>query len=487
MSQGFRIILGPFLFIFFYYFVGPFDGMNQESHAIFCSVLWIASWWITEAIPIPVTSLLPLVLFPITGGLDLSSTASAYGNKIIFFYMAGFFLAIAMEKWNLHRRLALNIIYFVGSDKKSMILGFMIATAFLSMWLSNTSTSIMMLPIGIAVISQVSLRNNLLKSNFGKVLMLGIAYSASIGGFATLNGTPPNLILISNIEQYFNQTIDFTQWLIMAFPLSCMLLFICWFYLTNYTFDLSSVNNISKNDIYNKVKELGKIKYEEKIVLIIFIVFIFGLLSKSMLSTFIPNIDDTIIAISISIFLFLINSSDKEQKIINWKDSSKLPWGIILLFGGGLSLAAAMQSSGLTLWIGDQLQNINSISLIFIVLVIVFAVNFLSEITSNLATVSMLLPILATISLSFDVHPYVIMVSATIAASCAFMLPVATPPNAIVFGAGYLKMSDMVKTGIVMNFISIIVVSIYVYYLMPILWGIDINVFPEEFNFLSSK
>ena len=185
--------------------------MNKESHAIFCSVLWIASWWITEAIPIPVTSLLPLVLFPITGGLDLSSTASAYGNKIIFFYMAGFFLAIAMEKWNLHRRIALNIIYFVGSDKKSMILGFMIATAFLSMWLSNTSTSIMMLPIGIAVISQVSLRNNLLKSNFGKVLMLGIAYSASIGGFSTLYGTPPNLILISNIEQYFNQTIDFTS------------------------------------------------------------------------------------------------------------------------------------------------------------------------------------------------------------------------------------------------------------------------------------
>ena len=487
MSQGFSIILGPFLFIFFYFFIGPFEGMNDASHAIFCSVLWIASWWITEAIPIPVTSLLPLVLFPTFGGLDLTSTASAYGNKIIFFYMAGFFLAIAIEKWNLHKRIALNIIYYVGLDKKSMILGFMIATAFLSMWLSNTSTSIMMLPIGIAVVSQVSLQNNLLKSNFGKVLMLGIAYSASIGGFATLYGTPPNLILISNIEQYFNQTIDFTSWLIMAFPLSCMLLFICWFYLTNFTFDLTSKNNISKNDIYNKVKELGKIKYEEKIVLIIFILFIIGLLLKNKISTFIPNIDDTIIAISMSIFLFVFSSSDKKKKIINWKDCSKIPWGIILLFGGGLSLAAAMQSSGLTLWIGDQLQNINSIQLIFIVLIIVFSVNFLTEITSNLATISMLLPILATISLSFDIHPYVIMVSATIAASCAFMLPVATPPNAVVFGSGFLKMSDMVKTGIVMNFISIIVVSIYVYYLLPILWDIDINTFPVEFNFLSLK
>jgi solute carrier family 13 (sodium-dependent dicarboxylate transporter), member 2/3/5 len=485
MSQGFRIILGPFLFIFFYFFIGPLDGMNDASHAIFCSVLWIASWWITEAIPIPVTSLLPLVLFPTFGGLDLTSTASAYGNKIIFFYMAGFFLAIAMEKWNLHKRIALNIIYYVGLDKKSMILGFMIATAFLSMWLSNTSTSIMMLPIGIGVVSQVSLQNNLLKSNFGKVLMLGIAYSASIGGFATLYGTPPNLILTSNIEQYFNQSIDFTSWLIMALPLSCMLLIICWFYLTNFTFDLTSVNNISKNNIYNKVKELGKIKYEEKIVLIIFILFIIGLLLKSRISEIIPSIDDTIIAIFISMFLFLFSSSDKKQKIINWEDCYKLPWGIILLFGGGLSLAAAMQTSGLTLWIGDQLQYINSIELIFIVLIIVFSVNFLTEITSNLATVSMLLPILASISLSFDIHPYIIMVSATIAASCAFMLPVATPPNTVVFGSGYLKMSDMIKTGIVMNFISIIIVSIYVYYLLPILWGIDINTFPPEFNFLS--
>lgn len=482
MSRRFNIILGPSLFFIFYFLIHPFDGMNSQSHAIFCSVLWIATWWITEAIPIPVTSLLPLVLFPLTGGLDLKLTASSYGDKIIYFYMAGFFLAIAMEKWNLHKRIALNIINVVGYNKKSMVLGFMIATAFLSMWLSNTSTSIMMLPVGIAIVSQVSLKNNILNSNFGKVLMLGIAYSASIGGFATIYGTPPNLILLSNIEEYFNLSIDFSSWFIMAFPLSCMLLFICWYYLVNFSFDLSSLSNVSKETISSKIKELGKIKYEEKAVLLIFIVFILGLLSKQFISEFIPQIDDTIIAISIAIFLFLIKSSDGENNLIEWSDGVKLPWGIILLFGGGLSIATAMKSSGLALWIGELAYNIDSLDLILIVLIIVMIVNFLTEITSNLATVSMLLPILASISISLGIHPYIIMVSATIAASCAFMLPVATPPNAVVFGSGYLKMSDMVKTGLVMNVISIVIVSLYVYFMLPMLWNIDISVFLADFN-----
>ena len=477
MSRRFNIILGPSLFFIFYFLIHPFAGMNSESHAIFCSVLWIATWWITEAIPIPVTSLLPLVLFPLTGGLDLKLTASSYGDKIIYFYMAGFFLAIAMEKWNLHKRIALNIINVVGYNKKSMVLGFMIATAFLSMWLSNTATSIMMLPIGIAIVSQVSIKNTILNSNFGKVLMLGIAYSASIGGFATIYGTPPNLILLSNIEEYFNLSIDFSSWFIMAFPLSCILLFICWYYLVNFSFDLSSLSNVSKETISSKIKELGKIKYEEKIVLLIFIVFILGLLSKQFISEFVPQIDDTIIAISIAIFLFLIKSSDGENNLIEWSDGVKLPWGIILLFGGGLSIATAMKSSGLALWIGELAYNIDSLDLILIVLIIVMIVNFLTEITSNLATVSMLLPILASISISLGIHPYIIMVSATIAASCAFMLPVATPPNAVVFGSGYLKMTDMVKTGLVMNVISIVIVSLYVYFMLPIFWDIDISVF----------
>ena len=482
MLKYFNLLLGPTLFSIFFFIVGPFEGMTLQSHGIFCSVLWIASWWITEAIPIPVTSLLPLVLFPLTGGYDLGLTASAYGNDIIYFYLAGFFIAIAMEKWNLHQRIALTIISIVGTNKKNMILGFMLATAFLSAFLSNTSTSIMMLPIGIAIISQVSKSKKYNHSNFGKVLMLGIAYSASIGGFSTLYGTPPNLILKSNIQQFFNYTIDFDQWFLLALPLSITLLFICWIYLVNFSFSLSSRSSISKKQIINKLKELGKIKYEEIIVLIIFSLFVITLLLKRKIQIYIISIDDTIIAIFYAILLFIFNSKDGNKKIISWKDSAKLPWGIVLLFGGGLSLAAAMQGSGLTLWIGEKLYGLNTFSLIMIVLSIVFVVNFLTEITSNLATVSMILPILATLSITLGLHPFIIMISATIAASCAFMLPVATPPNAVVFGSGYLRIKDMIKTGLFMNLISILLVSLYVYYILPQILGIDITVFPESFK-----
>ena len=482
MLKYFNLLLGPTLFFIFFFIVGPFEGMTYESHGIFCSVLWIASWWITEAIPIPVTSLLPLVLFPVTGGYDLGLTASAYGNDIIYFYLAGFFIAIAMEKWNLHQRIALTIISIVGTNKKNMILGFMLATAFLSAFLSNTSTSIMMLPIGIAIISQVSKSKKYNHSNFGKVLMLGIAYSASIGGFSTLYGTPPNLILKSNIQQFFNYTIDFDQWFLLALPLSITLLFICWVYLVNFSFSLSSESSISKNQIINKLNELGKIKYEEVIVLIIFSLFVITLLLKRKIQIYIISIDDTIIAIFYAILLFIFNSKDGNKKIISWKDSTKLPWGIVLLFGGGLSLAAAMQGSGLTLWIGEKLYGLNTFSVIIIVLSIVFVVNFLTEITSNLATVSMILPILATLSITLGLHPFVIMISATIAASCAFMLPVATPPNAVVFGSGYLRIKDMIKTGLFMNLISILLVTLYVYYILPEILDIDITVFPESFK-----
>ena len=482
MLKYFNLLLGPALFSIFFFIVGPLEGMTSESHGIFCSVLWIASWWITEAIPIPVTSLLPLVLFPVTGGYDLGLTASAYGNDIIYFYLAGFFIAIAMEKWNLHQRIALTIISIVGTNKKNMILGFMLATAFLSAFLSNTSTSIMMLPIGIAIISQVSKSKKYNHSNFGKVLMLGIAYSASIGGFSTLYGTPPNLILKSNIQQFFNYTIDFDQWFLLALPLSITLLFICWVYLVNFSFSLSSESSISKNQIINKLNELGKIKYEEVIVLIIFSLFVITLLLKRKIQIYIISIDDTIIAIFYAILLFIFNSKDGNKKIISWKDSAKLPWGIVLLFGGGLSLAAAMQGSGLTLWIGEKLYGLNTFNIIMIVLSIVFVVNFLTEITSNLATVSMILPILATLSITLGLHPFVIMISATIAASCAFMLPVATPPNAVVFGSGYLRIKDMIKTGFFMNLISILLVTLYVYYILPEILGIDITVFPESFK-----
>ena len=358
----------------------------------------------------------------------------------------------------------------------------MLATAILSMFLSNTSTSIMMLPIGIAIASQVSLRKNLSNSNFGKVLMLGIAYSASIGGFATLFGTPPNLILQSNVEQFFNYKIDWDEWFAMAFPLSISLLLICWIYLTNFSYDLSSSSKIDNNIIKEKLKKLGDIKYEEVVVLSIFFLFIFSLIFKKGIENYLNFIDDTIIAIFYAILLFVFKSKDKKQKIITWEDSVKLPWGIILLFGGGLSVAAAMQESGLALWFGEKAYLLNDLSVIFIILLIVLAVNFLTEITSNLATVSMILPILATVSISLGINPLIIMISATIAASCAFMLPVATPPNAVVFGSGYLKIKDMIRTGLLMNLISIIIVSLYICFVLPEIWDLESIVLIESLN-----
>ena len=340
----------------------------------------------------------------------------------------------------------------------------------------------MMLPIGIAIASQVSLRKNLSNSNFGKVLMLGIAYSASIGGFATLFGTPPNLILQSNVEQFFNYKIDWDEWFAMAFPLSISLLLICWIYLTNFSYDISSSSKINNNIIKEKLKKLGEIKYEEVIVLSIFFLFIISLIFKKGIEKYLIFIDDTIIAIFYAILLFIFKSKDKKQKIITWEDSVKLPWGIILLFGGGLSVAAAMQESGLALWFGEKAYLLNDLSVIFIILLIVLAVNFLTEITSNLATVSMILPILATVSISLGINPLIIMISATIAASCAFMLPVATPPNAVVFGSGYLKIKDMIRTGLLMNFISIIIVSLYIYFVLPEIWDLESIVLIESLN-----
>ena len=268
----------------------------------------------------------------------------------------------------------------------------------------------------------------------------------------------------------------------MAFPLSISLLLICWIYLTNFSYDISSSSKINTNIIKEKLKKLGDIKYEEVIVLSIFFLFIFSLIFKKGIEKYLNFIDDTIIAIFYAILLFIFKSKDKKQKIITWEDSVKLPWGIILLFGGGLSVAAAMQESGLALWFGEKAYLLNDLSVIFIVLLIVLAVNFLTEITSNLATVSMILPILATVSISLGINPLIIMISATIAASCAFMLPVATPPNAVVFGSGYLKIKDMIRTGLLMNFISIIIVSLYIYFILPEIWDLESIVLIESLN-----
>ena len=478
--KNFGLILGPALFLIILLWFHP-EELSKEANAILASTIWIAVWWITEAVPIAITSLLPVVLFPLTGGMELAETTASFGHRYIFLYIGGFILAIAIERWNLHKRIALNIIQLIGTNVKNVILGFMVATAFLSMWISNTATSVMMLPIGMSIISQLMDNPKTVENenqNFGKALMLAIAYSASIGGMATLIGTPPNLVLATIVQETYGIEITFSKWFMFGLPISLILLAICWKYLTEIAFTFKQKKFPGgRNEINKQLKSLGKLSYEEKMVLLIFVGTAFAWITRSfLLQKLIPNLDDTIIAVIAGILLFILPASkSKNRKLINWEEAVKLPWGILLLMGGGLALAQGFKTSGLAEWIGGQLTLLEGASIFILLLFLIALVNFLTEITSNLATTAMILPILAPLSLVLDINPFILMVGATVAASCAFMLPVATPPNAVVFGSGYLRIPDMAKTGVWMNLFSIIFLTIMVYFLLPILWGFNPN------------
>lgn len=486
------LLLGPLLFLVMEMMGNP-ASMNIEAWHVLATTGWVAIWWVSEAVPIAVTALLPIVLFPLTGAVDLSMTTQSFGHKYIFLYIGGFMLAIAIERWNLHRRIALNIIHIIGSNISSIILGFMLATAFLSMWISNTATSVMMLPIGTAIVkvfNRKSTEDDLNEENtFGKALMLAIAYSASIGGFATIIGTPPNLVLAGILEEIYNYKLGFFKWMTFGLPLSVVLLFICWRYLTKYAFSFKNAQFPGgRSEISRMLVDLGKMRYEEKAVLIVFGLTAMSWMFRSLIQKAVPGIDDTIIAMIAGISLFIIPTKERDRSLISWKEAVNLPWGIILLFGGGMALAKGFTHTGLAQWIATQMTTFDGLSMILLILVLVASVNFLTEITSNLATTAMLLPVLAPMALSFDIHPFMILISVTIAASCAFMLPVATPPNAVVFGSGYLHIPDMTKAGFLMNVISIIIITIATYLVLPGIWGIDPTHFPDEFReFIKSK
>ena len=319
---------------------------------------------------------------------------------------------------------------------------------------------------------------------FGKALMLAIAYSATIGGMSTLIGTPPNLVLAGVVEETFGYEITFAQWFKFGFPISVVLLFLCWKYLTSISFKLKQKSfTDGRADITKQLKALGPISYEERLVAGVFTLTALAWISRSFfLNSIMPAIDDTIIGLISALILFLLPTKNKDRRLLNWKEAVKLPWGILLLFGGGMALASGFKESGLALWIGSQMTLLDGISLLLLVFVLITSVNFLTEITSNLATTAMLLPILYPMAEVINVHPFVLMVAATVAASCAFMLPVATPPNAVVFGSGYLRIPDMMKTGIWMNILSIILLTLFVYFLLPFLWGFD----PLVFEFIAS-
>lgn len=482
------IIAGPLSFLVII-LIPPGRDLSPEAQNVLAITSWIAIWWVTEAIPIPVTSLLPIVLFPLTGVLDIGPTAASYGHKMIFLYMGGFIIALAIEKWNLHKRIALQTIYLIGKNPDRIIFGFMLATYLLSMWISNTASTMMMLPIAVAVARQFGdqmsdsdlVGEKKLSASFGLPLMLGIAYAASIGGITTLIGTPTNAMLSAIVKDLFDQEIDFAKWMTLSLPISIVLLMICWTYLVKVVFPVR-VNEGSGG--YEQIKKelhaLGPVSSDEKKVIVVFLITAVSWITRSfLLKKFIPAIDDTIIALVGVLLLFLIPSSKKGEQLMDWPTARKLPWGILILFGGGLAIAAGFQSSGLAAWLGGSLKGLDTVSFIVLLFAVSAMVNYLTEITSNVATATILLPILASIAIAMEVHPYALMIAATLSASCAFMLPVATPPNAVVFSTGYIRIGQMVRAGFFLNIISVIVIVLALWFLLPLVWDIDPNVLPD--------
>ncbi len=455
----------------------------------------MAIWWITEAIPIPATALLPVALFPLLGIMKGKTVAASYFNHIIFLFIGGFIMALAMQKWNLHRRIALRIILIIGSSPRRILLGFMLATAFLSMWISNTATTMMMVPIALAVIIKLRESSGKKMSRFSAGLLIGIAYAASIGGIATLIGTPPNLSFTRIFSIYFPNApeITFANWFMFGLPCSIIFLFISWIIMTSFFMPKQQINTINIDIFKEEYRHLGRIRYEEKVVLLLFVSLAFLWLFRSDInvgrliipgwSTILPvpaYVDDGTVAIVMALLLFMIPAKSKGSgRLMDWDTAVKLHWGIVLLFGGGFALASGFKESGLSVWVAEQLTGLADVTPVVLVASVCTMLTFLTELTSNTATTEMILPLLGSLAVAIKVNPLLLMIPATLSASCAFMLPVATPPNAIVFGSGEVKMGDMIRVGFVMNLVGIVLITIFIYVLGITVFNIDLGQLPD--------
>ncbi|NOR87083.1 MAG: DASS family sodium-coupled anion symporter, partial [Bacteroidales bacterium] len=475
-TSNIGLALGPILSIGILFL--NLDPSNPSVTYTLAVAILMAVWWITEAVPIAITSLLPVALFPLLGIMNGKAVSSTYFNHVIFLFIGGFMVALAMEKWNLHKRIALKLLMWVGTKPSNILFGFMIATAFLSMWMSNTATTMMMIPIVLSVISGLKIDQSK-NSKFQIGLLLGIAYSASIGGIATLVGTPPNLSFTRIFSIIFPMApeINFVSWFIFALPLTIILFALIFFWLLYLYHPGKNWENPSKEIFRNQYKSLGKASFEEKVIFIVFVsmallwithngIKIGNIDIKGWSSLFpYPNyINDGTIAIFMALILFIVpTKSKKSSRILDSHIISKLPWGIVLLFGGGFALASGFTESGLSTWFGEQLKWVSSYSPLLVVVVISTLMSFLTELTSNTATTEMLLPVLSGLAVSIKVNPLLFMLPATLAASLAFMLPVATPPNAIIFGTNKLHIKDMIKTGFLINIVAVIILSLWVY------------------------
>lgn len=467
---GFWLGIASFLLVL--YLPNP-EGLSSDGRITAAVFLLMGIWWAFEAIPLQVTALMPLVLFPLLNIQDIGVISREYMNKVQFLFAGGFIIAIAIQKWGLHKRVALNILKYSGLNSRGIIASFMIASAVLSMWVMNTSTAIMLLPVGISVIKVISdTVNNVTKNekyNFQLCLLLGIAYAASVGGIATPIGTSPNGVLIQFASNNYNYDIGFANWISIGLPITIGLAPLIWFLLTYVIFPVNfSANQESKDKLDSMLKELGSMSNEEKKVIIVFISTAFFWIFRQLLDDLpgLSLLDDSVIAITGAISLFFINEKKSKNKLLLWDDvQNGFPWGLIFLFGGGMALAYVVNDSGLALWLASLIPSETYFWIILITVIVM--VIFLTELTSNLTTTITFLPVVASVGLNMGINPLLLILPLTISASCAFMLPVATPPNSIVYASNLIPIQKMVRAGIFINVSSIIYIFFISYFLIP--------------------
>ena len=471
-KRGFWI--GVFLFFTIFFLPSP-SGLTESAWLVSAVAVLMVTWWATEAIPIPVTSLLPLALFPILGVTSIETAALPYANKNIYLFLGGFLIALSIERSGLHKRLALIMIKRLGSDGPKLIGGFMLVSALISMWVMNTSTTLMLLPIGLAICSVVAKTvpnmSEKDKGNFDKALLLSIAYAATIGGMSTLVGTAPNIVFSSFMQEVYNLEISMVDWMKLGVPVAIFMLALAWFILTKVVYPVNfAASDETKRTLSKMLYDMGPMSKDEFRVGIVFSIAAGLWMFRSLIDNYVIGLTDAGIAIIVAIALFIIPSSGRKGELLAWEQSSKLPWGLLLLFGGGLSLGVQINDTGLGLWIGQSLVSLKTVPLMILVMAVAALIIFLTEVTSNVATTSTFLPVFGAVAVAVGVTPEVLTVPVVLAASCAFMLPVATPPNAIVYGANKFKIIDMMRAGFLINIAGIFVVTIFAYYFAKVIF-----------------
>ena len=445
-------------------------SMSEPAWLTLGMMLLMAVWWATEALPIPATALVPIVLIPALGLGNVGQATAPYANPVIFLFLGGFMLGMSMQRWNLHKRIALWVLLAVGNHPRRQIAGMMIATAFLGMWVSNTATAIMMMPIGLSIISMMKSDNEKELNRFATALMLSIAYAASVGGISTLIGTPPNALLAGYLAETFDIQVGFAQWMAIGMPISIVMQIFIWCWLTRGGFKLGEDSD-SSSVLRQQLAELGPLSTGEKRTALIGILMAAAWILQPVLKDWAPWLSDALIAIAGSLLMFLTPVNMKKREfVMDWHSTRDMPWGILLLFGGGLSLAGVITSSGLSEWIAGSFSGIGVLPTLLLIGVVVASINFLTEITSNTATAATFLPLMGALAVSMGVSPVLLAIPTAIAASCAFMMPVATPPNAIVFASGHIKISQMIRNGFAVTLFAITTITLLSYFLMGLVF-----------------